>query len=194
MAAKRNRTALLSVSDKNGIVFFAKALATLGWEILASGGTAKALKEADIAVRDIGDIVGKPILDDRVKTLHPKIHGPLVSKDTPEHNRQLDELGMPRIELVCVDLYPLKKTIDAGGSYEQVIENTDLGGVALLRSGAKGGRIVVSHPDDRMKVIEWLTQGEPDSATFRRWLAGKAELAASDYCRVSALYLLGRPV
>lgn len=92
-----------------------------------------------------------------------------------------------------VDLYPLEKTIKAGGTEEEVIKNTDLGGVALLRSAAKGRRIVISCPEDREKVLKWLKEGEPKSAYFRRWLAGKAELTVSDYCRASGLYILTRP-
>ncbi len=189
-----SKTALLSVYDKKGIDNFARALGALGWNILASGGTAKHLKENSVVCQDIAEFVGEPILGHRVVTLSREIHAALLSRDTEEDNRELERIGIPRIDLVCVDLYPLEGTIKAGGAYEEVIEKTDIGGPTMLRSAAKGGRIVISCAEDRVKVFSWLKNGEPDSANFRRWLAGKAELAVSEYCRVSALYLLGRPV
>ena len=186
-----NKTALLSVYDKKGIANFARALGALGWNILASGGTAKCLKENKVAGRDIAEFVGEPILGHRVVTLSREIHAALLSRDTEEDNRELERIGIPRIDLVCVDLYPLEETIKAGGTYEEVIEKTDIGGPTMLRSAAKGGRIVISCAEDRAKVFSWLKKGEPDGANFRRWLAGKAEVAVSEYCDISARYLLG---
>ena len=186
-----NKTALLSVYDKKGIANFARALGALGWNILASGGTAKCLKENKVAGRDIAEFVGEPILGHRVVTLSREIHAALLSRDTEEDNRELERIGISRIGLVCVDLYPLEETIKAGGTYEEVIEKTDIGGPAMLRSAAKGGKIVISCAEDRIKVFSWLKNGEPDGANFRRWLAGKAEVAVSNYCGVSARYLLG---
>ncbi len=193
MADKVKRTALLSVYRKDGIVNFALGLYALGWNIIASVGTARVL-ETHVAVRDVAGIVGEPILGHRVVTLSREVHAALLSRDTEEDERELERIGVPKIDLVCIDMYPLKETVDAGGTYEQVIEKTDIGGPTMLRSAAKGGRIVISCPEDREKVLQWLKDGEPNSANFRRWLAGKAELAVSEYCRVSALYLLGRPV
>lgn len=186
------RTALISVYDKRGISDFAAKLLSLDWEILASGGTAKHLKDAGISVRDVAIFVGEPILGHRVVTLSREIHAALLSRDTKEDNAELARIGIPRINLVCVDLYPLKETIEKGGTHEEVIEKTDIGGPTMLRSAAKGGRIVISHPADRDKVIEWLENREKDGANFRRWLAGKAELAVADYCGISAAYLLSR--
>ncbi len=193
MAEKRKRVALISVYNKKGIADFAGVLVMLGWRIFASGGTAKALHEEGLPVEDVAKFVGEPILGHRVVTLSREIHAALLSRDTEEDNRELERINIPRIDLVCVDLYPLKETIDAGGTYEQVIEKTDIGGPTMLRSAAKGGRIVISCPEDREKVLNWLKEGEPKSAYFRRWLAGKAELAISDYCRISGLYILNRP-
>lgn len=192
MAAKTNRTALLSVYNKNGIADFANSLGALGWDILASGGTAKHLKDAGIAVRDVAEFVGEPILGHRVVTLSREIHAALLSRDTEEDNRELERIGIPRIDLVCVDLYPLEEAIKAGGTYDEVVEKTDIGGPTMLRSAVKGGRIVVSHPDDRAKVINWLIEGEHDGVSVRRQLAGEAELVVSDYCRISASYLLSQ--
>ncbi len=192
MADKVNRTALFSVYTKDANFFdFARALADLGWNILGSRGTAvEFLAPRGIPARDIADFVGPPILGHRVVTLSREIHAALLSRDTEEDNRELERIGIPRIDLVCVDLYPLEETIKAGGTYDEVIEKTDIGGSTMLRSAAKGGRIVISCPEDREKVIQWLKDGEPRSANFRRWLAGKAELTVSDYCRISGIHTL----
>ncbi|MDP3948365.1 MAG: hypothetical protein Q8Q17_00250 [bacterium] len=188
------KTALISVYDKNGIIDFAYELIALGYDIIGSRGTAKTLKDAGVrgVIKDVAEFVGEPILGHRVVTLSREIHAALLSRDTEEDNAELKKIGIPRIDLVYVNLYPLKETIDVGGNYEEVIEKTDIGGPTMLRSAAKGGRIVISCVEDRKKVINWLQCGEPDSINFRKWLAGKAELAVSDYCRVSAMYLLGQ--
>lgn len=184
-------TALLSVYHKDGIVDFAQELIQLGWEIVASGGTAKALSEAGISVVDVADFVGgSPILGHRVATLSRKIHAALLSRDIPEDNEELAKLGIPRIDLVCVDLYPLEKEIeDTGATHESVIEQTDIGGPTLLRSAAKGGRIVICDPVDREKVVNWLKEGKPQKQEFILALAAKAESLVARYCLISATYL-----
>jgi phosphoribosylaminoimidazolecarboxamide formyltransferase/IMP cyclohydrolase len=187
---KSQRTALISVYDKTGITEFAKELVNLGWKIISSGGTAKHLTDAGIAVTDVTDITGvPPILSHRVVTLHPKIHGGLLALDTPEHLAELEKYEIPWIDMVCSDLYPLEDEIaKAEATKESVIAQTDMGGIALIRSSAKGRRITICVPEDRMKVLEWLKSGEPNSEEFVNNLAAKAEMTASRYCLLSAKY------
>ncbi len=181
--------ALISVSEKNGIDVFAKELLSLGWEIWASSGTARYLTDRKIQVRDIALLVGSPILGHRVVTLSREIHAGLLAGDTPEDNAELIELGLSRIDLVCVDLYPLQKTIEMHGfSRESVIEQTDVGGIALLHAGAKGRRIVIAHPTDRSTVLAWLRAGRPNADEFITELVIRAEAIVADYCLASARY------
>lgn len=195
-------TALLSVYDKRGIVEFAQQLANLGWDIIASGGTAKALVDAGIKVRDVATLVGGgPILGHRVVTLSREVHAGLLAKDTKEDQEELDKLGIPRINLACVDLYPLQAEIASpNSSAESVIEKTDIGGPTMLRSAAKGQRIVICDPVDRQAVIRWLKAGQPLKEDFVRALVAKAEAVVADYCLASARYhgdwdgMLGRKV
>ena len=151
------KTALLSVYHKKGIVDFARALTERGWDLMASGGTAKELIAAGLSVRDVGSIVGEPILGHRVVTLSREIHAGLLARELPEDEEELKKLGLPRIDLVCVDLYPLQEAISKEGNTRlSVIDMTDVGGPTMLHSAAKGERLVVSDPADRMRVIEWL--------------------------------------
>ena len=145
------KRALISVSDKNGIVEFAKLLASFGVEIISTGGTAKTLKEAGIGVIEMSDYTGFPeMLDGRVKTLHPKIHGGLLSvRDNPDHMKQIQEHGIGLIDMVVVNLYPFEKTIQKESvTLEEAIENIDIGGPSMLRSASKNYRFVavVSNP------------------------------------------------
>jgi len=181
--------ALLSVYHKEGIVEFAKELVALGWQILASGGTARALLEGGVAVRDVASLVGGgPILGHRVVTLSREVHAGLLAQDTPEDRAELEKLNVPYIDLVCVDLYPLEEEIRREGSTrESVIEKTDIGGPTMLRSAAKGGRIVISIPKDREMVLWLLKKGEMDEG-FRKVLAAKAEYVIAKYCLASARY------
>jgi phosphoribosylaminoimidazolecarboxamide formyltransferase/IMP cyclohydrolase len=186
----RQKTALISVYNKEGIIDFAKELVGLGWKIVSSGGTAKALMDAGVPVTDAAEVTGMPaILSHRVVTLHPKIHGGLLAQDTPEHNAEMEKYGIPWIDLVCVDLYPLEDEIkNPNATRESVIEKTDIGGPTMLRSAAKGGRIVVACPADRAKVIEWLKAGEPDREDFKNDLRAKTEIIISRYCLLSGEY------
>jgi phosphoribosylaminoimidazolecarboxamide formyltransferase/IMP cyclohydrolase len=179
---------LLSVYDKTGIEAFARALVDKGWRIYASGGTAKALAAADIASTDVATLVGgSAILGHRVVTLSREIHAGLLARPIPEDLAELDRLGVPFIDLVCVDLYPLAEEVGRPGSTaESVIDKTDIGGPTMLRSAAKGRRIVVSLPEQRAEVLRWLSGGEPDAAEFREALAARAEAVVADYCLTSA--------
>jgi phosphoribosylaminoimidazolecarboxamide formyltransferase/IMP cyclohydrolase len=178
------RTALISAYHKDGIADFAKALVARGWDILASGGTAKVLKDADVPVRDVGEIVGEPILGHRVVTLSRQIHAALLARPIPEDEEELKRIGVPRIDLVCVDLYPMRDVIDSpGATRESVIEMTDVGGPTLLHSASKGERFVISEPEDRAWFIEWL-DGKIDmhETAVKDELASKAEGHVAAYC------------
>ncbi|MFA5751002.1 MAG: hypothetical protein WC898_01810 [Candidatus Paceibacterota bacterium] len=184
------KIALISVYEKKGIEVFAKELVNMGWKILSSGGTARHLSECGISVTDVAQITGMgAILGHRVTTLHPKIHGGLLALNTPEHLSELEKYDIPWIDMVCVDFYPLKEeTKNTSATTESVIEKTDIGGPTMIRSGAKGGRIVICDPDDREKVIEWIKKGEPDKEEFLKKLSAKAEMMIAEYCAVSGKY------
>src|SRR3954449_12592197 len=161
----RVRRALLTVSDKRGLVEFARGLAELGVEIVSTGGTARELEGAGLNVRSIDDYTGFPeILDGRVKTLNPRIYaGLLAVRSNPEHVSTLEEQGMEPIDLVCVNLYPFERTAAArGAEYDEVIENIDIGGPTLIRAAAKNHRFaaVVVTPESYDAVLEELRTGE----------------------------------
>ncbi|MBZ5515936.1 MAG: bifunctional phosphoribosylaminoimidazolecarboxamide formyltransferase/IMP cyclohydrolase [Acidobacteriia bacterium] len=160
---KKVSRALISVSDKTGVAEFAAGLAALGVEILSTGGTAKLLREKGLKVRDVSDLTGFPeMLDGRVKTLHPKVHGGLLAiRANPEHQEQVKKHGIEFIDLVCVNLYPFEKTAAKPGvKFEEIIENIDIGGPSMIRSAAKNFEdvtVVVDAADyatllDEMKV------------------------------------------
>jgi len=182
------KTALLSVYNKEGIADFAKELVGMGWKILASGGTAKALADADVPVRDVAEIVGGgAILGHRVVTLSREVHAGLLATGSKSDKQELKRLGIPRIDLACVDLYPLQDEINSPDSTpESVIQKIDIGGPALLRSAAKGRRIVICDPRDRCAVLDWLKIGRPDEKEFLNKLAAKAEAVVAKYCLISA--------
>ena len=184
------KTALISVYDKDKLIDFVKPLVQLGWKILASGGTAKAIAKARLPVHDIAPMVGEPILGHRVVTLSRFIHAGLLAKDTIEDQRELQQLGIPWIDLVCVDFYPLAKAInDPEATYDSVQEMTDIGGPCLLRSAAKGRRIIICDQFDRMNVLGWIMAGQPEREEFVRAQAAKAEIMAAHYSLMSARYL-----
>jgi phosphoribosylaminoimidazolecarboxamide formyltransferase/IMP cyclohydrolase len=169
--------ALLSVSNKTGLIEFARGLHALGWELLSTGGTARALRDADIPVRDVSDVTQFPeMLDGRVKTLHPVVHGGLLARrDLPEHMQAIAEHGIEPIDLVAVNLYPFRETAArAGVTPDEVIEQIDIGGPSMLRSAAKNFAAVttVVDPADYPRVLALLTSGD-DDIDFRRRLAGK---------------------
>lgn len=177
--------ALLSVSDKTGLLPFAQGLAAAGVELVSTGGTARALREAGLSVLDVSDITGFPeMLDGRVKTLHPVVHGALLARrDLPEHMAAIAEHGITPIDLVVVNLYPFRETASrAGVQSEEVIENIDIGGPSMLRSAAKNFASVwvVTDPDDYSRVLEVISSGN-DAPEFRKLLAEKVYAHTSAY-------------
>ncbi len=147
------KRALISVSDKTGVVEFAKGLAALGFEVVSTGGTAKTLAGAGVAVTNISDVTGFPeCLDGRVKTLHPMVHaGILAMRENPEHMKQLEALGVTPIDLVAINLYPFKQTIlKSGVTLEEAVENIDIGG---LRCCAPPRRIIRTSPSSSTRRI-----------------------------------------
>lgn len=187
------KVALLSVYDKTGIVEFAEGLVELGWTIYASGGTAKKLLDADVSVIDVAELVGgKAILGHRVVTLSREVYAGLLAQAAEGDLAELEQLGIPFIDLVCVDLYPLANEIASKDATPQSVnDKTDIGGPTMLRAAAKGRRIVISQSEQRQKVLDWLRGGEQDAEKVRLRLASKAELVAGDYTLWSARYLDG---
>lgn len=185
-------TAILSVYDKTGIVEFAQGLASLGWTLLASGGTAKLLRENGLPVTEVADYTGSPeILGGRVKTLHPAIHGGLLARPTEEDHQQLLDLGWDYIDLVAVNLYPFEETIaQPNVTYAEVIEQIDIGGVTLIRAAAKNHERVtlVCDPVDYASVLEAIQVGEIHSK-LRKSLAVKGFQATMHYDTVISGYL-----
>ena len=156
-------TAILSVHNKTGLIEFAKALTDLGWTLLASGGTAKLLRENNVEVTEVADYTKSPeILGGRVKTLHPAIHSGLLARPSDEDHQQLLDLGWDYIDLVAVNLYPFEETIAKPNvTYADAIENIDIGGVTLIRAAAKNHERVtlVCDPSDYHSVLEELRDG-----------------------------------
>lgn len=170
--------ALISVTDKTGVVEFAQRLLDSGFEILSTGGTAKALREAGLPVTDVKDVTGFPeMLDGRVKTLHPHIHGGILAdRDNPGHVRQLEESGIAAIDLVCVNLYAFEKTVSGPHELADAVESIDIGGPAMVRAAAKnfGSVTVVVDPADYRRVADAIATGgiqslrlELSAAAFR---------------------------
>jgi phosphoribosylaminoimidazolecarboxamide formyltransferase / IMP cyclohydrolase len=184
--------AILSVHDKTGIVDFARGLVDLGWELLASGGTAKLLRENDISVREVAEYTKSPeILDGRVKTLHPAIHGGLLARPTDRDRQQLLDLGWDYIDLAIVNLYPFEQTIAKQGvTYAELIENIDIGGVTLIRAAAKNHERVtlVCDPVDYQDVLEAL-QRDWISPELRKRLAVKGFQSTAHYDTIIAATL-----
>jgi len=177
--------ALLSVSNKSGLVEFATGLVALGWELVSTGGTARTLREAGLAVRDVSEVTGFPeMLDGRVKTLHPVVHGGLLARrDLPEHMAALAEHHIAPIDLVVVNLYPFRETAARRGvAPEEVIENIDIGGPSMLRSAAKNfaSVYVVVDPADYGRVLAAIQSGD-DDLDLRRLLAGKVYAHTASY-------------
>ncbi len=169
--------ALLSVSDKSGLIAFARGLRTLDWEIISTGGTAKALRDAAIPVRDVAEVTRFPeMLDGRVKTLHPVVHGGLLARrDVEEHMTALADQGIDTIDLVAVNLYPFRETASRPNVHpDAVIEQIDIGGPSMLRSAAKNFSSVfaIVDPEDYAKVLSALQAGD-DDVDLRRLLAAK---------------------
>jgi phosphoribosylaminoimidazolecarboxamide formyltransferase/IMP cyclohydrolase len=182
----RIRRALLSVSDKTGLVDLARALERHGVELVSTGGTARILREAGLEVRDISDLTGFPeMMDGRVKTLHPKVHGGLLAvRDDPEHASAMAEHGIGAIDLVVVNLYPFAETVGRGAGRDEIIENIDIGGPSMVRSAAKNHAYVaiLTDPGDYSALAEALDGDDgTTSLTFRKYLAAKAFVATAAY-------------
>jgi len=178
------RTALLSVSDKTGIVELAKALAEKGIRLLSTGGTHKALSDAGLAVIDVSEVTGFPeIMDGRVKTLHPSVHGGLLAiRDDAEHVEAMKTHGIGAIDLTVINLYPFEDVRAKGGDYPTTVENIDIGGPAMIRASAKNHAYVaiVTDPSDYPALLEELADGSTSYA-FRQRLAAKAYARTAAY-------------
>ncbi|MFH1818777.1 MAG: bifunctional phosphoribosylaminoimidazolecarboxamide formyltransferase/IMP cyclohydrolase [Pseudomonadota bacterium] len=194
IATSKIQRALLSVSDKTGLVDFARALATAGVELLSTGGTAKALRDAGLAVSDVSEYTGFPeMLDGRVKTLHPKVHGGILARrDLPEHVATMTAHGMDYIDLVCVNLYPFVATVSKPHTLDDAIENIDIGGPAMVRSSAKNYRhvaIVTDPADYPALVAEMQANGGALTDATRFTLAKKAFSHTAEYDGAISNYL-----
>ncbi len=191
------KRALVSVSDKRNLVEFVSGLVDLGYEIVSTGGTKKALEASGITTIGISEVTGFPeIMDGRVKTLHPKVHGALLCvRDNEDHVRQLQELKIDYIDLVCVNLYPFQETIQkAGVTHEEAIENIDIGGPSMLRSASKNYRYipVICDPSDYERVLQELREQGETTLTTREWLAAKVFRHTARYDAMIAEYLTKR--
>ncbi len=180
------RTALLSVSDKTGIIELARALSEFGVRLLSTGGTFKALREAGLDVTDVSDVTGFPeIMDGRVKTLHPGVHGGLLAiRDDAEHVKAMEEHKIGAIDLAVINLYPFEEVRAAGGDYPTTVENIDIGGPAMIRAAAKNHAYVtvVTDPQDYPQVIEALRSDDGQTAyAFRQKLAARAYARTAAY-------------
>jgi phosphoribosylaminoimidazolecarboxamide formyltransferase/IMP cyclohydrolase len=182
---RRITRALLSVSDKTGLVNFAKALAGFGIELVSTGGTAKALKDAGLKVIDVAELTGFPeMMDGRVKTLHPKVHGGLLAiRNDKEHTAAMAKHGIKPIDLLVANLYPFEATVAKGAAYDDCVENIDIGGPAMIRAAAKNHAdvTVVVEPADYKRVLDELTQ-HAVMTTFEL----RQKLAAKAYARTAA--------
>jgi phosphoribosylaminoimidazolecarboxamide formyltransferase/IMP cyclohydrolase len=189
------KRAILSVSNKKGIAEFARAINSMGIEILSTGGTAKALRDAGIPVKDVSEHTGFPeMLDGRVKTLHPRIHGGLLSRrDNPKDMEEIKKHGIDTIDMVVVNLYPFEETISRPGvSFAEAIENIDIGGPAMLRSASKNFQdvAVIVDPSDYEKIVGEIKNLKGDlSYRTRLELAKKVFRHTAGYDTIIADYL-----
>ena len=188
-------TALLSAYDKQDLAPFAQSLRALGWTLLASAGTAKYLKEQRIPTHDIAEFVGPPILGHKVVTLSREIHAALLADDSPEERIELAKIGIPKIDLVYVNLYPLvEEVVKTSCTLKSVIEKTDIGGPTLLRSAAKGRRFVLCTREQFPLVLEYILEQSqspkaPDPDQHEKFISSLvwyAEAMVARYCHVSA--------
>jgi phosphoribosylaminoimidazolecarboxamide formyltransferase/IMP cyclohydrolase len=186
MTDHRVTRALLSVSDKSGLIEFATALADHGIDLVSTGGTAKAIAAAGLTVTDVSDLTGFPeMMDGRVKTLHPKVHGGLLAiRGNAEHVQAMKDHGIAPIDLLVVNLYPFEATVDKGARFEECIENIDIGGPAMIRAAAKNHDdvAVVVEPSDYQAVLDELAANKgATTPALRRRLAAKAYARTAAY-------------
>ena len=190
------RRALISVSDKAGLVPFAQALAAQGREILSTGGSARALREAGVTVKEVSEHSGFPeILDGRVKTLVPQIHGGILGRrDNAEHVAQMAAHGIAPIDLVAVNLYPFEATVARGAPDDECIENIDIGGPALIRAAAKNHDFVtvLTEPDQYQTVLDEIARHGGTTLALRRRLAGEAYARTAAYDAAIAAWFAER--
>jgi phosphoribosylaminoimidazolecarboxamide formyltransferase/IMP cyclohydrolase len=192
---ERISRALLSVSRKDGLVEFARGLASMDVELVSTGGTARALRDAGLAVREVSEITGFPeILEGRVKTLHPKVFGGiLAARDKEGHRADLDTHGIPPFDLVAVNLYPFVETVSRPDvTLPEAIEQIDIGGVTLIRAAAKNHAhvVVVTDPDDYAGILETLLkEGGTVPGTMRLRLAARAFAHTRDYDTAITAYM-----
>jgi phosphoribosylaminoimidazolecarboxamide formyltransferase/IMP cyclohydrolase len=179
------RRALLSVSDKTGLIDFAKALHEAGIELVSTGGTSKAIAEAGLPVKDVSELTGFPeMMDGRVKTLHPKVHGGLLAvRDDADHKAAMDIHGIGAIDLLCVNLYPFEATVAKGAGYDECVENIDIGGPAMIRAAAKNHAYVavIVEGSDYASVIEEIKTKGGTTKALRQHLAHKAYARTAAY-------------
>lgn len=193
----RIKRALISVTDKSGVVDFAKSLSEMGVEILSTGGTAKAIADGGVEVIEVASFTGFPeMLDGRVKTLHPKIHaGILYNRDIEDHSRQMEENNLVPIDLVCVNLYAFEATVAKPDvTLTDAIENIDIGGPTLLRASAKNHAhvTVVVDPEDYSKIIDEMKQNDGQTTAATRFkLAKKVYALTHHYDGAITEYLAG---
>ena len=171
---KKIERAIISVTDKSGVVDFARSLSEFGVEILSTGGTARALRDGGISVTDISEYTGFPeMMDGRIKTLHPKVHGGLLGmRDNPEHVKMMKEHGIAAIDLIVVNLYRFEKAVSKEGvTLEEAIENIDIGGPTMLRSSAKNFKdvTVIVDPSDYDPVLKEMAEREGSTSLKTRF-------------------------
>ena len=190
---RRIRRALISVSDKKGVVGLAERLARAGVDLVSTGGTARALRAAGLTVRDVSELTHFPeMMDGRVKTLHPAVHGGLLAlRDNDEHLAAMDDHAIAPIDLLVVNLYPFEETLAAGGDYRACVENIDIGGPAMIRAAAKNhdGVAVVTDPDDYEGVIAAIEADGGVPFAERKRLAAKAYARTAAYDSAIAAWL-----
>ncbi|MFS4581888.1 bifunctional phosphoribosylaminoimidazolecarboxamide formyltransferase/IMP cyclohydrolase [Phaeobacter sp. C3_T13_0] len=190
------RRALLSVSDKTGLIDLGKALAARGVELLSTGGTAKALRDAGLAVKDVSEITGFPeMMDGRVKTLHPMVHGGLLAlRDNDTHVAAMDEHGIGAIDLLVVNLYPFEETVAKGADYDTCIENIDIGGPAMIRAASKNHLFVnvVVDVEDYTSLLDELDRNDGQTSYgYRQWLAQNAYARTAAYDAAVSNWMAG---
>src|SRR5712675_3111741 len=183
---RRVTRALLSVSDKSGLIEFARALVSHGVDLVSTGGTAKAIAAAGLKVRDVSELTGFPeMMDGRVKTLHPKVHGGLLAiRDNKEHAAAMHQHGIAPIDLLVVNLYPFEATVAQGADFDTCIENIDIGGPAMIRAAAKNHAdvaVVVDAGDYAVVLSELAQHGGATTLALRRKLAAKAYARTAAY-------------
>src|SRR4249919_1838584 len=183
---RRVSRALLSVSDKTGLIEFARSLAARGVELVSTGGTAKAIAAAGLKVRDVSELTGFPeMMDGRVKTLHPKVHGGLLAiRDNADHAQAMKTHGIAPIDLLVVNLYPFEATVEKGAGFEDCIENIDIGGPAMIRAAAKNHddvAVVVEAQDYQAVLDELAANKGATTLSLRRRLAAKAYARTAAY-------------